>query len=209
MRLTPSASNGPESLRKLVETLNEFAAADLNALESLQEALYRSDQPLSEEHRLRIIKATAEDIAKHTASAEYLITQSNRYWTIRNTMLAKWGELPFATRMMLREMLIATDRTNHLYNQITDQDREDLLRNFPDNSSRENFVFAMRERWIMSNDIRGLVKGDNEVANATTSFEVWNEVKQADPRMEDELFKPLDPSKYVKRDMERTPRRSA
>jgi hypothetical protein len=198
-----------------VQTIKDLAsendlaseAASVSALEALQEALHRSDHPLSQDERVRMIASAAGDVANHTASADHLIELSNRYNAIRNTILAKWPELPFATRMMLREMVISHDRTQKLWEAMTEDDRTLFLLNMGE--VRERFVFSLRQNILMSKEIRSLVQADAEVSQGTTSFDVWAAVKRADPKMEDALFKPLDPSKYVKRDMRKTPRRSA
>jgi hypothetical protein len=179
------------------------------ALEQLAQSLHRTDRPPTEEERRLIIAATAEDITKHgLPPAIELIERANAYAYVRETLIAKWAELSFATRMMFREMAMSYERNERLWLSMTFEERQALVDAF-EREARVRFIFDRRQTMLMARDMRQLVDSDHEVSKAQTSFEVWDEVKRVDPGMEDALFRPLDPSKYVKRDMRRTPRRSA
>jgi hypothetical protein len=188
--------------------LNTLISAPSNEhiLARLQEVLYK--EPASAEKQQEYIAAAASDLTAHLPSLEYLTRLRNDYNKVREAIRLLWGELDFARRMGFREMIMHIDRTNRLYALLTDEDREALLRAM-DSSAQERFALQQHVYSLMVKDILPLIKADAEVSSSITAEEVWNTVKRLDPKMEDALLKPLDSTKYVKRDLGKTPRRSA
>ena len=79
--------------------------SDPAALQALQDALYRSDEPITPEKRQRLISEAAATMAAQMRDALDVIRQANHYQLIRNTLLAQWSSAPFEARMGLRETL--------------------------------------------------------------------------------------------------------
>lgn len=183
-------------------------SADSEALAKLESLYSRSGPPPSAEERERAFKQAAQDLARLETDPLELIRKHNDYYYIRATLLDKWSEISFQTRMMLRDMMVEIERSETLFKRMPKSDQDELLAAL-DERTRVLFVFSRRLNLEMARDIRSRVQNDSEVSSQPSSQAVWETVKRLDAGMEEARQKPLDPSKYVKRDMERTPRRSA
>jgi hypothetical protein len=193
--------------------LRDFTAlpSDERVLETLQAALYRTDEPLTPEKKREYISLAAADLVAMLPSREYLIELEKAYNRVRASVVLLWGDLDFGIRMAFREMVIHIRRNLGLYELLSDDDRQALLKAMLalDSSSVERYEISRQVHFLIADDMSPLIQADAEVSSSITAEEVWNKVKHLDPKMEEALRKPLDPSKYVTRDLRKTPRRSA
>lgn len=198
------------SRQKIMPTIRDLItpSADSAALAKLERLYSQSGPPPSAEERERAFKQAAQDLAGLETDPLELIRKHNDYCHIRPTLLDKWREISFQTRMMLRDMMVEIERSEAIFKRMPRPDQEELLAAL-DERTRTLFVFSRRLNLEMASDIRSKVQNDSEISSQPSSQAVWETVKRLDPGMEEARQKPLDPSKYVKRDTERTPRRSA
>src|SRR5208283_2487850 len=101
MKPKPSEKNAGERLWRVAQMIKGLGEPpNVGVLLQLEEALYRSDEPLSDEKRKLLVENTAVTIAAQTRSAIELIAQALDYETVRRTLLAQWSEVPFPHRML-------------------------------------------------------------------------------------------------------------
>jgi hypothetical protein len=187
--------------------LRYFSTPDTDILASLEQALYKSDEPLSDADRRRLIEAAAAEMSAYVHEPLDLITQANYYERIRTTLLEHWNEIPFESRMSLREMAIAIYRYESHFNALAEGDQAALVAALTP-EARELFIFSRVHNTRMLNDIRPRLRNDAEVAKAPTVDDVWGLITQLDPKMEAALLRPVGPpSNFVERDLEKTARR--
>jgi len=193
--------------------LRDFTAlpSDERVLEKLQVALYRPDEPLTPAKKREYIALAAADLVVMLPSRDYLIELEEAYNRVRDSVALLWGDLSFSVRMGFREMIMHVRRNLGLYELLPQEDRQALLEAMMaiDPSSPERYEMSRRVHFRIAEDLSPLIEADAEVSSSITAEDVWNTVKHLDPKMEEVLQKPLDPSKYVKRDLRKTPRRSA
>jgi hypothetical protein len=175
-------------------------------LQILQDALYRSDDSPTRERRRRLLNDAATAIARQQRDPVDAIRRANHYQLVRSTLLAAWSNVPFEVRMHLREMMLTILRYETQFGQLADDDQRELIEALPE-PTREVFMFARVQNWLMANDIWVKVAEDGELRGAPTAGHVWDVIKRLDPKMEEALQRSLDPSKFVARDLEKTPRR--
>jgi hypothetical protein len=186
----------------------DAAPSDPAVLARLQESLERSSPPLTEEQKRESIAQAASETAAHLRDPLYYIMQANNYDRIRQTLLATWSELPFEVRMGLREMAMHIVRYEHLFRSLSEEDQLAFIEAM-EPKPQALFLFSRQHNVGLANDIGPFLERDSEVKNAPTAEAVWNTIKRLDPGMEDALRAPLDPTQFVKRDLRKTPRRSA
>lgn len=184
------------------------AYAEARTLAGLEAVFYKPDaKPMPGEAERAIAKA-ANDIAYNLRDSIYYIDLFNNYYRIRNTMLAKWSELPLETRMALREMMVATEKSRRLFAALRLQEQTALLEAIATISTTalQLFTFSTRINAMMADDIKTKVESDSQLRAAPTSDAVWDTITQLFPNAEEALARPLDRTKYVDRDLRKTPR---
>lgn len=178
---------------------------DYSVLERLSEALTKGG-PIAPSDRLRMIRQAAMDMAASLRSAQELIAFYNDYETISAQLIQHWDDAPYEARMGLREIALSTSRLFQHLDALSSEDRKDLVSAMPEDK-RELFAFTNSIYFRMVRDITNAIRGDREVLSSPTADQVWDLIKRLSPAMEDALHRPLDRSKYVERNLEKTPRR--
>jgi hypothetical protein len=192
-------------LMQAIKTLQR--PVDSAVLEQLQAALYRSGDPPSAEQKAAAITEAAAIIVSHTPPAIELIMQVNDYdMAVREPLLKRWKEVPFESRMTFRELFLSVVRFETLFRALAEVDGDALL-DAMSPGDRARFMFSRNQNLRMVHDLRPLLEGDEEIAKYPTVDRLWNTIKQLSPKMEDALHRPLDRSKYLERDLGKTPRR--
>ncbi len=182
-------------------------ASDIEILAQLEQALYRGDETLTPAIKQRILAAAAAQTVAGMREPIYYINQANDFVSMQQ-WLPSWSELPFETRMGLREMVIHIARYEKQFQSLDGEDQQAFLEAM-DPEPRALFLFSRRINAAFANAIGRQLDNDDEIKGIPTAEWVWNTVKRLDPGMEEALRKPLDPSQFVKRDLRKTPRRSA
>jgi hypothetical protein len=192
-----------------MEKIADFSsrASDLEVLAQLEQALYRGDETLTPAIKQRILAAAAAQTAAGMREPIYYINQANAFVAMQQ-WLPKWSELPFETRMGLREMVMHIARYEKQFHSLDDEDQQAFL-DAMEPEPRVLFLFSRRINADFANAIGRQLENDDEIKGVPTAEWVWNTVKRLDPGMEVALRQPLDPTQFVKRDLRKTPRRTA
>jgi hypothetical protein len=202
-----------DCLAQMVNSLPPPSSYSEAPLVRLRQNLYGSKKrpkviAIEPKQRQKFIDAAARETIPYLPPLEALLEQRDRWNEYRERIIASWPEAEFRNRMLLREMVIHIERYQSLFSSLEKSDQDAFIAAL-EPSGRERFIIQQEHNRRMVADIKPLVLGDPEVSSSITSEEVWNIIKQADPKAEEAFSKPLDESKYVERDFKRTPRRSA
>ena len=196
-----------ERLRHLMQKITSSRPADVDILARLEQSLYRTDELLTPEKKRRILTQAVAEMVANLREPLYYIEQANDFEYLRQ-LISTWPGLPFESRMMMREAYIHIARYEERFRSLTNEDRDEFLAAM-EPGPRALFIFSRSLNLRLATAIRPHLEADKELDKAPSAEAVWNTVKRLDPGMEEALRKPLDPSQFVKRDLRKTPRRSA